>query len=148
MNSFAEANLREACQMYAVANTPLFLTRRLQENSVVQEIANSFSGDQILQEFRNATAHPPESLLDYTRPYVYLVALSKLPNSEYLRAANIQGAEKWRWLPYLKDVLLQTYIPLSTSNLLGETARLSPSYAALTRTDSPIVRANAPVENR
>jgi len=148
MNSFAEANLREASQMYAVANTPLFLARRLQEDPVVQEIANSFRGDQILEEFRNAIAHPPESLLDYTRPYVYLVALSKLPDSEYLRAANIGGTEKWRWVPYLKEVLLQTYIPLSTSDLLGEAARLSPSYAALTRTDSPTVVSNAPVRNR
>jgi hypothetical protein len=137
MNSFAEANLQEATQAYAVANTPLFLIRRLQEDPVVNEISTSFTGEQILQELRNALARRPESLLDYTRPYVYLVALSKLPSSEYLAAVETVGNEGWRWVSYIKDVLLAIYSPLSTANVLGEVARLAPDYAALTHTDSP-----------
>jgi hypothetical protein len=139
MNSFAEANLQEAAQAYAVANTPLFLIRRLQEDPVVQEIATSFTGEQILAEQHNSLAHAPDSLLDYARPYVYLVALSKQQDSRHLRAVETAGTESWRWFPYMKEVLLETYSPLSTTSVLGEVARLSPSYSTLTRTDAPLI---------
>lgn len=140
MNSIAEANLQNAAQAYAVANTPLFLIRRLQEDSTVQEIATSFSGEEILAELQRSAARAPESLLDYTRPYVYLIALAKQQNSDCLRAAGAVETKDWRWFSYMKDVLLETYSPLSTTSVLGEIARMSPSYSTLTRSESPALR--------
>jgi hypothetical protein len=147
MNSFTEANIQEAAQVYAVANTPVFLIRRLQEDPVVQEIAASFAGEQILQELRNALAQRPESLLDYTKPYVYLVALSKLPNSEHLKMVDTSGTQEWRWFDYMKNVLLATYSPLSTATVLGEVARLAPQYSTLTHTESPVTSSTVVVGN-
>lgn len=135
MNSFADANLESASQIYAVSNTPVYLIRRLYEDPVVSGIARSFSGEQILQEFNHAVERDPENLLDYVRPYAYLVALSKLPTIDYLRAADMSRARQWRWLFYMHKVLLETYSPLSITTIEGSKASLS-NYSSLTRSHS------------
>jgi len=137
LGDLKKADLTCASQAYAVANTPIYLIRRLQEDPAVYEIAK-FSGEDILQALRNAVRVQPESLLDYTRPYVYLVALSKLPSEDFLRSVDTDGMENWRWLPYMKQVLLETYLPLSTGTVLGELARLAPAYSELTRSDATL----------
>jgi len=128
MKSIADANLKSAAQIYAISNTPTFLIRRLQEDPVIFEMAKSFSGEQISEELHRATEHNPYTLLDYVRPYAYLAALSKLPSLEYLRQADVSRlSEKWRWLPYAKDMLVSTYSPMSSSSVEGKKASISTS---------------------
>jgi len=127
MNSITEANLRSAAQTYAISNTPVFLVRRLQEDPVIFDVSRGFSGQQILEALAAATAVNPKTLLEYVRPYAYLVALSKLPTDEYLRAADVARADSWRWLPYAKELLLASYKPVSVTSVVGKKGSVSAS---------------------
>ena len=112
MKSFVEANLTDASLALAVANTPLFLLRKLRADPCVSEIASSFDGDSIVQEIHRLACSDVRDATDYVRPYVYLVALSFLSDIKFLRAATrIKGTNKWDWFNYINRVLLETYIP-------------------------------------
>lgn len=107
-----QVDLSEASASYAVANTPLFLIRKIREDSSAVYIANNFSGDQILSALRMALEHEPTDICDYVRPYVYLVALSMKDTDSYLRcAADLPMARKWDWYCYVSLALLQAYAP-------------------------------------
>src|SRR5208337_2829318 len=138
MTNFEDANLEQAALNYAVANTPLFLLRKVREDPVTREIADSFSGQAILAELRSSVDRSPENLLDYVRPYVYLVALSMKPEDVHLRAAaRLPNIEKWNWLSYLQGVLLETYTPTESAVI-----NLQPKmqqYYVTGRMDAPVV---------
>jgi hypothetical protein len=134
-----EFNLDQAALAYAVANTPLFLLRKLREDPLTREISSSFSGDTLFTELQNALKHRPESLQDYVRPYVYLVALSMKQEDRWLRdAVRIPSVESWNWFRYLQHVLLETYVPTETG-----TINIPPSVCQIgvtVRGDGPVVR--------
>jgi hypothetical protein len=112
MKSFIEANLTDASLTLAVANTPLFLLRKLKADPTVHEIAASFDGAVIVREISRLVCSEVRDATDYVRPYVYLAALSFLPDIRYLRAvAEIKGTKRWDWFDYINRVLLDTYIP-------------------------------------
>lgn len=111
MRHLSEANLTNAVQMYAIANTPLFLIRKLREDSAVSEIALSFDGEVILEELRNVLRHDPQTAEDYARPYVYVVALAQKPEDRFLRQAfSLAGRQKWDWYEYVTGALLEMYM--------------------------------------
>jgi hypothetical protein len=47
MKAFSEISFKDAAQTYAIANTPLYLLRKLHRDPFVHEISASFSGSQI-----------------------------------------------------------------------------------------------------
>jgi hypothetical protein len=111
MRTFEEANLASAKQTYAVANTPLFLIRKLREDSAVLEISSSFEGSAIIEALKEVLEHNPQTPEEYVRPYVYLVALAQKPQNVFLRQAlSLAGHEKWDWYEYVAAVLLETYM--------------------------------------
>lgn len=125
MNSFSEANLSGASRAYAVANTPLFLLRKLREDTAVLEISQSFSADAIYSELRTAIIAVPHDIVTTVRPYVYLVALAMKKNEDYLRqVATLPGIANWDWLEYIRQVLLETSSPVS-EQVLSIPAQLS-----------------------
>jgi hypothetical protein len=127
MSSLEEIDLSEAVRMYAISNTPIFLMKRLKADSATAEISRNFSGDQILAALRGLVDSPPANSSDYVRPYVYLVALSQLHEIRFLRAAvDIKGHEKWDWYEYIGRVLLDTYLPVTVTTVVVQTAPVSP----------------------
>ena len=118
MNSVDEMDLREPFKMYAISNTPLFLMKRLKADPTTSEIARRFSGNEILDALRDLVRIAPRNESDYVRPYVYLVALARLQDINYLRAAGeIQGTERWDWFRYLQRVLIATYVPFMSETV-------------------------------
>ena len=118
-------DLTKSAQSYAVANTPLFLLRKLREDSGIYEYARKRSGQDILSDLRSAMAEPPKEIFDYVRPYAYLVALSLKHDADYLgRIADVTEAQRWAWdwFEYLHHVLLQTSIPTAVQQ-----SRMPPS---------------------
>ena len=137
MKSLDEANLSHAAQMFAVANTPLFLIRKLRDDPVVNEMANVFAPDDIINHLHKAVEHEPETLLDYVCPYVYLVALSKKPQDKFLKdVADMPGSERWDWFDYIRRVLLETYLP--TGNQVIEMPGQLHSHNVNIRTEAPV----------
>lgn len=119
MTTFNEANLANAAQMYAVANTPLFLIRKLREDSAVFEIAASFDGAAIVEELKNVLQRDPQTPEDYVRPYVYIAALAQKSEDRFLRQAfSLPGHEKWDWYEYVAGALLEMYMATKIQTVL------------------------------
>lgn len=139
MKTLDEAHLARAASDYAVANTPLFLIRKLREDPVVHEISNSFRDEEILAAFRQAVEVEPQTAEDYVRPYVFLVALALKPRDICLRAAaQVPHMEKWDWLEYVQRVLVASYVPT-----ISETLRVQQRAAS----EGLQIRTDAPVES-
>lgn len=107
-----DIDIREAVQVYALANTPLYLIRKLKEDANIQSLSRQFSGEELLTALEGSLRKNPQTLEDYVRPYSYLVALALLPKDTYLRdAAKLPNAAKWEWYPYVQSVLMETFTP-------------------------------------
>lgn len=128
MNSLEQIDLSEAFKMYSISNTPLFLMKRLKTDSATLDISRNFSGDKILAALQELVEAEPRDAVDYVRPYVYLVALSQLPDIKCLQSAgDLKGTEKWDWFRYIQRVLIATYSPsinefIDTQKVLGYSA--------------------------
>lgn len=135
MRTLQDINLASASLTLAVANTPLFLLRKLRADPSVHEIAASFGGDEILAELSRLACSEPRDVIDYVRPYAFLVSLSMLPSIDYLkRVASIKGTDRWEWFSYIHRVLLDTYIPTEHVPLKQDQSPVGPSI----RTDSAV----------
>ena len=118
MKKLQDIDLKQACRAFAVANTPLFLLRKLRQDSSVMEISRSFSPEAILKAIDVIFSQAPETLYDHVAPYAYLVALSKLSDGVHLRnALALRAPEQWNWFDYIRNVLIETYSPISHTTL-------------------------------
>lgn len=98
----------------AVANTPLFLVRKLKGDTAVLELSH-FNGEDLLNWLRNSLQNKPNDLSEAVKPYVYLVALAaKLDNQFLLRAADMKPSYEDDWYSYIYNVLTDTYKPTTT----------------------------------
>lgn len=106
----------EAAQVYGIANTPLFLLRKLQADAEVRAIGEECSGELILDALRAAIAIDPETPIEAVRPYALLVALWFKPTLEHLReAARFSPKDgPWRWFDYLAAALIETFSPVES----------------------------------
>lgn len=119
MKTLQQVELKQVSRAFAVANTPLFLLRKLREDEAVREISKDFSGDEILERLKELLQREPETLRDHVAPYAYLVALAQKPDDRHLRmAALIPDPPKWGWFDYIRRVLLETYSPTKQSVIL------------------------------
>jgi hypothetical protein len=110
----ATHDLRNAEAALAVANTPLFLIRKLSDDPNVRAISHSLSGEQILDTLRASVEGRPQTLFQAVVPFVCLVALSLLEDDSYLQASKgIQPSYEDDWFAYAREVLVQTFKPTS-----------------------------------
>jgi len=107
-------DLSNAASTLAIANTPLFLVQKLQEDPVVRTISTQMTGDEILSELQSTVQKKPETLRESVVPYVLLVALYHNSQAAYLRkATRIQPSYEDQWFVYVRNVLIETYQPTS-----------------------------------
>jgi len=112
MSALSQISFSEAEHTFAVANTPLYLIRKLRQDPTVYEVSKRFSGEEILGELKHVLMVEPSSLADYVRPFVYLVALWHMPDDKYLKMSpQIANASERDWYKYVKRVLIETYSP-------------------------------------
>lgn len=136
MTSLDNISLERAEASFAVANTPLFLLRRLQSDSAVQDITNSgIGGSTILRALKKAIRLKPRTLHDAVRPYVYLVALSQNRDVSYLEEASRLDAQHFDWFGYIASVLMETYRPTSVETVYVQGQIAAPTID--TRTSIP-----------
>jgi hypothetical protein len=69
-------DLHEAEVSVAVANTPIFLARRLRENSAVRRAHDLYGPDKLFVALQSLAARKPDNLSQAAEVYFYLVALS------------------------------------------------------------------------
>jgi hypothetical protein len=102
---------------YVVANTPLFLLRKLLSDPLIVALAHDTSGDDLFDALTAATSRPPASLSDRVLPFILLVALAIKGDLQSLyRALALPPLDaKSHWFPYLANVLLETTRPYSVT---------------------------------
>lgn len=105
-----DVDLSGAIAIFAVANTPLFLARRLQSESVVHELVYSFDGEMILSALKDSIQNKPRNLEEEVFPYVLLVSLF-FKGDALLEAAMKMEARNHPWFSYLAKVLRKKYVP-------------------------------------
>ena len=111
------ADLSQAASDFAVANTPLFLLRKLRVNPVVAEIAQLANGNTILNALHTLLTRRPRSLRGAVKPYVLLVALSMKADTSHLQRASKFKSPHHDWYAYLCQVLLNAARPTAVSTI-------------------------------
>jgi hypothetical protein len=115
-----QVDLTLAAQALAVANTPLFLIRKLKSDSAVRTISESYSDDEILIGIRATLASAEGGeLVNVVRPYAYLVALWMKPRPTALRSASEFDAGGWTWYSTIPSYLSETYSPISRQTFIA-----------------------------
>jgi hypothetical protein len=136
MKAISEIDLNEAFRKYAISNTPIFLMKMLRADSATLDISTNYQGEEILAAFKSAVGNAPHDSADYVRPYVYIVALSQLPEVRFLQEAmRLKGIERWDWLPYVGSVLIDTYAPYQATTIPAPQILIGPSIRG---SDDPV----------
>jgi len=101
-----------AVSALAIANTPLFLVQKLQEDPVVRSVSIHETGEEVLEALKEAVRTKPETLTEAVIPYALLVALYSMPHAAYLQKTSaIQPSYGDPWYAYIRQLLMQTYQP-------------------------------------
>ena len=101
-------DLSQAERDYLISNTPLFLLRKLRDNSVVKNMAQGASSTSLLSALRSSLKHEPRSLATAVRPYAYLVALSMQQQPAFWKRAAALNAPHHQWFKFMAEVLSET----------------------------------------
>jgi hypothetical protein len=102
---------------YVVANTPMYLIRKIRNDDSVALVSRSLSPDQILDAYKEAVQQEPKTLRDFVVPHVCLVALSRSKTVEQLRASTrIKHRLEYKWLDFVQRYLLDTYQSVTTAD--------------------------------
>lgn len=112
-----EADLSHASYVYGIANTPLFLVRKLQDDPTIRALGAECPGEQLVDALRLIEAREPATALEAVRPYAFLVALWFNPKIDYLREASNIQIPAYRWYAYIAQVLLETFSPVQRQSL-------------------------------
>jgi hypothetical protein len=135
MTSPSQLNTSSAEMTFVVANTPLFLLRKLRSDPVVVEMSTSIPAAQIFKALQKSIRRKPKTIKDSVRPYVYLVALSLLRDQSYLRQAATLSAPHAEWFTYLAKILTKTNTP--TSNVLIQVPNTVTSFVTSKESNLP-----------
>lgn len=112
MKTIADFDLTPASQIYGIANTPLFLIRKLQVDPAVRELSDSIPGEQIVRAIGAAVSREPENPTEAVLPYALLVALWFKPEVEHLEQAATVDAPAFSWFRFIASVLIETFSPI------------------------------------
>lgn len=116
-----EIDLTEAGYIYLVSNTPLFLIRRLQEESSVYSLRERCSGEELYQGIVSALEKEPESSVEAVRPFAYLIALRSQNSPElFFQAAELRS-EYHPWFKTAARLLEATFVPNVNTILFATT---------------------------
>jgi hypothetical protein len=112
-----------ASRAFAVANTPLFLLRKIQTDEVVHILCERLTPTELFVEIKRRVRRRPQKIEDAVIPYVLVCALAKngrdlLPKVEVLRQQHFP------WLPILAGYLDATVTPTTRSRHTIHIARI------------------------
>jgi hypothetical protein len=106
-----QINLTETANIYLIANTPIFLIRRLQADSSVYALAQLCTASDLYDAIVSSLAKPPEDPIEAVRPFAFLVAL-RIQNCAQLfyKAAELP-APHLPWFSTVARMLGVTFVP-------------------------------------
>jgi len=91
----------------------------LQADPEVRAMADTCSGEQILDAIGSALQAEPATPAAAVRPYAFLVALWFKPTADHLREAVkfSSAAGSWRWFDYIVATLVETFSHVETQTI-------------------------------
>jgi hypothetical protein len=126
-----------ALQVFAVANTPLFLLRKLRAHPVVDEI-QKYHGREILSALRRSVRKRPSDLNDFASPYLYLMAIAAKQDLALLQQAADLPAPYHDWYSIIANMLIMMFRVTSVSRLEVANAIPTPNVTFATSVPSTI----------
>lgn len=133
--NLAGVDLTEAGNTYLIANTPLFLLRRLQEDPAPDLLAQYFSSEELLSDLRRTLDESPENPVQAVRPFVYLLALryqalrGMLSAESFFEAARLPS-QFHPWYATVARTLEATFVPQVNETVWVSKATLLESPAS------------------
>lgn len=101
---------------FLVANSPLFLLRKLRENPVVQDMAQRALGDTLLSQLKSTLSRKPKKISNAVKPYAYLVALSLQADPKRIEMATKFNSPYHAWYDYLARLIFNSTPSTTTSS--------------------------------
>lgn len=108
-----EYDLANASKSYLLANTPLFLLVRLQDDPVVHDLAKRFSSTELLENLKSSLQAHPNTLEEVVWPYVLMTAIFLSGNFVDLQEAAGLPASNFRWYSWIAAALVANSSPLN-----------------------------------
>ncbi len=126
-----KTDFNSASSAYLVANTPLFLLRKLREDPNIGELARSVTSEQLFDALKYAAQKDANTLADRVRPFILLVALAIKGDINRLReTTGVRPPIRADWFDYLCRVLIETHRPTMRSTIKLATAKLHGTSAS------------------
>jgi hypothetical protein len=138
MSLVDQIDLRAAESAFAVANTPLFLMRKLRSDPAVALLARNRRGEELLKSLRDIARTEPNDLLEFVLPYIYLIALSLKQDLPHLREAAQITQPYADWYKYIGDYLVQSTHPTARIAISFPQQAVTPNRAGRENLDTGI----------
>jgi hypothetical protein len=117
-----EIDLSETANIYMIANTPLFLIRRLQADSSVAALSLHCGTNDLYSGIESALSASPENPVEAVRPFAYLIALRNHNDPDMFFKASELRAPYLSWYPTVARMLAVTFIPNTNVTLFATPA--------------------------
>jgi hypothetical protein len=114
MTVLSPLSTSDAELVLAVANTHVFLARRLKENVEAQRLARTYTPQQILGALRDVVSRTPTSVSEVAEPFIYLAALCHVDDLRYLREVATIDAPHLKWFKESAQLLVEMTTPVNT----------------------------------
>lgn len=115
--ALSKLDLTEAGRVFAVANTPLFIVRKLQGSPSVTEVARDYSSARILASLSRALKSKPRDFISHVRPYVYLLGLAEKRDAAALAQAAMLASPHHKWFPDIVQWVVKSGVPTNYANV-------------------------------
>jgi hypothetical protein len=134
MKQISKVDLSEAEMSLAVANSPLFLLRKLRTDPAIKRISDAVTSAQLVAYLRSILKRKPNTLRASVLPYACVVALAMRNSDTELQVAAKLDAPFAAWFKYIANVLIET--GRSTSRLT-----LRPTAPRMSQATTPAISA-------
>jgi hypothetical protein len=102
-----------------VANTPMFIIRKLRADSAVITLARTFEADALAETLRERLTTPPQTPRDRAIPYALMVALSLKNKRAMIKDLLPNLGEHYPWLRAVGESLFSSLSPVTTNELVA-----------------------------
>jgi len=105
-------------QAFAVANTPLFLLRKVKE-SPVTTLVQQYSSEEIFRALQDALREKPVDMSGFVAPFVYIVAIAEKGDLDLLAKAASLCAPFHNWYKEIGEAVVALARPTTVQKFAG-----------------------------
>lgn len=134
MTILSPIDLRDAATIVAVANTPIFLAKRMRELPAAQRARELFTPEQLFGALEQLVLRKPTSHDQVVEPFFYLSVLALHNQGVLLRKASELSAPNLRWFA---EVAAYYYAAARPTSLVSVGVPLATPPAAQSASLSP-----------